>query len=249
MQPVKTAKMKKYIWLLCALPVLFSSCSRLFGKRVRGDGNIQTQERTVASFKNVEVSGSIKVYVSQGALQPVKIETDENLLKYIEVEQEGDQISIREKPGFNLEPSADLKVMVTSPVYNKIEVSGACDIIGQSKLTNPEDLELHVSGAGDITMEADAPSISAEISGSGSINLKGQTRTTDLELSGAAQAHCFDLLSETTKVNISGAGDAQVYASVKLEAEVSGAGMVTYKGNAASVNQNVSGAGTVKKAD
>ena len=36
-------------------------------------------------------------------------------------------------------------------------------------------------------------------------------------------------------------------ASVKLDAEVSGAGTVNYKGNAADVRQHVSGAGTVSK--
>jgi hypothetical protein len=48
-------------------------------------------------------------------------------------------------------------------------------------------------------------------------------------------------------VAISGAGSAEVYASVKLDATVSGAGNVNYKGNASEVNQHVSGAGSVKK--
>jgi hypothetical protein len=136
---------------------------------------------------------------------------------------------------------------VTSPVYNNIEVSGACDIIGQSKITNTEDLALRASGAGDIKMEVDAPKIIAEISGSGSINLRGQAKDVDLVLSGAGHAHCFDLLAENTKVDISGAGSAQVFASVKLDAEVSGAGSVTYKGNAINVSQHVSGVGSVNK--
>ena len=45
---------------------------------------------------------------------------------------------------------------------------------------------------------------------------------------------------------MSGAGDAEVFASVKLDVEVSGASDVKYKGNAA-VSQDVSGAGSVKK--
>ncbi|MCP2936704.1 DUF2807 domain-containing protein, partial [Salmonella enterica subsp. enterica serovar Typhimurium] len=65
----------------------------------------------------------------------------------------------------------------------------------------------------------------------------------------ASDAKCFDLKSENTKVEISGAGDAEVFASVQLDARVSGAGSVKYKGNAASVNQKVSGAGSVKKVE
>ena len=44
------------------------------------------------------------------------------------------------------------------------------------------------------------------------------------------------------------AGDAEVYASVKLDVSVSGAGNVRYKGNAV-VNKSVSGAGSVKKVE
>jgi hypothetical protein len=56
-------------------------------------------------------------------------------------------------------------------------------------------------------------------------------------------------MAENTKVDISGAGSAEVFASVKLDAHVSGAGKVRYKGDAANVQQQVSGAGSVKKAE
>ena len=59
---------------------------------------------------------------------------------------------------------------------------------------------------------------------------------------------CFDLLAEIVRIDISGAGDAHVFASVKLDVDVSGAGNVRYKGNA-NVTQNISGAGSVKKLD
>ena len=239
--------MRKYFLLLLALPFIISSCRFMGGKRVRGNGVIQSQEHTVSSFKNVEVSGSINVYVSQGDFKPVKIEGDENLLQYVEVFEEGGRLIVKERRGYNLQPSDELKVFVTAPVYNKIEVSGASDIIGQTKINNPEDLDLHASGAGDIKMDVDAPRLSAEISGSGNIDLKGQTKDVDLGLSGAGHAHCYDLLSENVKIDISGAGSAEVYASMKLDASVSGAGSVSYKGNATSVNQHISGVGSVTK--
>jgi hypothetical protein len=243
-----TRNVKNNAWILLALPLLsgLGSCRHFFGKRIRGDGNIKTEERSVNNFKEVEVSGAAKVMVSQNDKASVKLEGDANLLQYIEVFQEGDKIYIKDKPGFNLEPSGDLIVYVSAPVFSNISASGACDIIGQSKITNSENLSLHVSGAGDIKMEVDAPRLAAEVSGSGSINLKGQAKDVDLELTGAGHAHCYELMAENTKVDITGAGSAEVYASVKLTADVSGAGNVNYKGNA-EVNQSVSGAGSVNK--
>jgi Putative auto-transporter adhesin, head GIN domain len=241
--------MRKYIWLTLVLPFAFGACRFVLGKRVSGNGVIKTEDHQVSSFKNVEVSGSINVYVSQGDLKPVRVEGDENLLQYIEVSQEGDKIIVRDRPGYNLAPTNDMRIYITSPVYNDIEVSGASDIIGQMKIVNPENLELRASGAGDIKMEVDAPKLTADISGSGSIDLKGQTKDVDLGLSGAGHAHCYELLAESTKVDISGAGSAEVYASVKLDAEVSGAGSVSYKGNAETVIQHVSGVGSISKAN
>jgi hypothetical protein len=240
--------MRKLVWLLVVPLMTLVSC-HYFGKRVRGNGNITTEEHTVSSFKNVDVSGAMKVYVSQGSLKPVRLEGDENLLKYIEVVQEGDQIIVQNKDGYNLVPTGDLRVYVCSPVYHNIEVSGASDIIGETKIDNPETLELHTSGAGNIRMEVDAPKLKAEITGTGSIDLKGQTKDVDLELSGAGHANCYDLMAENTSVDISGVGNAKVYASVKLDATVSGAGSVSYKGNAPNVSQHVSGVGSVSKAN
>jgi len=55
-------------------------------------------------------------------------------------------------------------------------------------------------------------------------------------------------MAENTQVELSGAGDAQVFASVKLDVRVSGAADVKYKGNA-TVSQSVRGAGSVKKVE
>lgn len=232
-----------------AIVTLTGSCRNSWGRRVRGNGNISTEERSVDNFKTVEVGGSINVYVSQGSPSAVKLEGDENILRYIEVVQEGDRLIVRNKQGYNLDPTHDMKIYVTSPVYNKIETSGASDIIGQGKITNPEDLELKVSGAGDIKMELDAPRVKTEVSGSGSVDLKGETKEVEFDLSGVGSAHCYGLLAESARVEISGAGSADIYASVNLDARVSGAGSVNYKGNPTNVKQEVSGIGSVSRAN
>lgn len=234
--------------LVLLVPFFLASCNHIFGKRVHGNGNVVTQDRSVNSFKNIEVGGAAKVFVSQGDQHSVKIEVDENLQQFVEVSQEGDKVVVRTRQGFNLDPSGDMKIYVTSPVYNDIDVSGACDIIGETPINNPEDIAMHISGAGTMKMEITAPKVSADVSGSGNIDLKGETKSADLDLTGAGHAHCFGLKSENTKVEISGAGSAEVYASVRLNAEVSGAGSVDYKGGAA-VDQHVSGAGGVHKVD
>ena len=239
--------MRKYLLFIATLTVALSSCHYFLGKRVRGNGNIKTEEHSVSSFKNLEVSSTVNVYVSQGDVKPIRIEGDENLLPYIEVEQDGDDVIIKNREGYNLEGSGELKVFVSAPSFHHISLSGAGSIIGENKISNPDDIEVGLSGAGDIKMEIDAPKLTANISGVGSLYLKGQTKNVDMDISGAGSAHCYDLLSENTKIEISGVGSADVYASVKLDAQVSGAGSVNYKGNATDVTQHVSGVGSINK--
>jgi hypothetical protein len=241
--------MKSFSLILLLGVLMLNSCIYVGGKRTRGNGNIVTEERSVGNFDKVEVRGAIDVYVSQGSAGPVKIEADENLQKYILVEESGGRLVVKTKNGYNLRPSKKMKVYVSAPHYTELKVSGSCNIIGENKITSPDRLSLGVSGAGDIKMEADAPQVEARISGSGNVDLKGNTRDFDLQLSGAGKARCYELLSENTEVDISGAGSAEVYASVRLDAKVSGAGNVRYKGDGSIGENRVSGAGSIKKAE
>ena len=85
--------MRKYIWLFLVMAVAISSCRFMGGRRVRGNGVIKSQDHTVSTFKNVEVSGSMNVYVSQGNIKPVRIEGDENLFdRYFSLKENLEEI-------------------------------------------------------------------------------------------------------------------------------------------------------------
>jgi hypothetical protein len=58
----------------------------------------------------------------------------------------------------------------------------------------------------------------------------------------------MDLQSENTTVKIYGSGNADVFASVKLDVHVAGSGDVRYKGNA-QTSSSIAGSGSVKKID
>lgn len=240
--------MRKLLILLCLPAILATSCREIFGKRVRGDGNLRTDTRSVGSFTSVEVGGAIDLYVRQDAAQSLKIEADGNLLEYIDAYTEGDKLVVKTKNGFNLDPSRDIKVSVSAPLFKRIGASGACDVFSENQLVSNENLSIDLSGASDAKLDVKAPSVDADISGACSVQLKGETKNLKAGGSGSVSFKCFDLLAENVSVDISGAGDAEVYASQKLDVGVSGAAGVKYKGNA-TVSQDVSGAGSVRKVD
>jgi hypothetical protein len=159
---------------------------------------------------------------------------------------EGNTLSIRPKDNARLRPSGKIKVYVSNSSFKHFETSGDCDILSENKISSSDELSFNLTGAGKIKMDLNAPKVKVDLSGAGTIALAGETKDFRVDGSGATEINCFDLKAENTYVELSGAGDAEVFASVKLDVHVSGAADVKYKGNA-SVSQSISGAGSVKR--
>jgi hypothetical protein len=239
--------MKKILLFALTATILFSSCRFVTGKRIRGNGNVKTEQRSVGSFNGVASHGSFNVYVSSGE-QSVKIEAEDNLLPYIETYVDGNTLHVQTKDDVWLRPSRQVKIFVSAPDFSSIRSYGSGDIIGQSRITDSSKLELGVNGSADIKMDVDAPEIETEVNGSGDIDLKGETKSFKSEIHGSGNVRAMDLQSENTTVKIYGSGDADVFASIKLDVHVAGSGDVRYKGNA-QTSSSIAGSGSVKKVD
>jgi Putative auto-transporter adhesin, head GIN domain len=233
---------KQSIMMTFAVFSLFS-CFRW--KTITGSGNIVTEKRELGTFSGVSASGIASVEVKNGPVASVTVEADDNLLPYIDTDVKGGILRVRMKSFSNLK-NCTYKVYVTAPAFNKITSSGAANITSNDVIKNETAVSLSSSGAGSMNLSLDAPEVDASSSGAGNTILKGRTRNFSADLSGAGTINSFELLSENATVEVSGAGDIKVHASVKLKAKASGAGGVTYRG-AAVVEQKTSGAGNVQK--
>ena len=216
------------------------------GERVTGNGQVTSQQRSSGNFNSVEASGSVTVRIRQASTYSVRLETDENLMQYIEVFTSGNKLVIRSREGYNLHPSRDVIAYISAPSFREIDVSGASDIIGEGLITGSESLSMSVSGSGNIDLELQVPSVSTSVSGSGTVILKGSASNFDASINGSGEVRCFDLQTDNSKLSISGSGDAEVHANKQLDVHVSGSGSVQYKG-AANVKQDISGSGSVEK--
>lgn len=240
--------MRNLLLVLTSVVVLAGSCRFVTGERIRGNGNMKTENRNETGFRGVESSGSFDLYVSSAASNTVKIEAEENLLPYIETYVDGDILKIDTKDGYWLNPKRQIKIFVSAPDYRRIKSSGSGNIIGENKIVATGKLDMGVSGSADIKMEVDAPEVDADIAGSGNLQLTGKTKVFRGSVAGSGNVRCMDLLSEETRIDVAGSGDAEVYASVSLDVSVAGSGDVRYKGNA-KVNSHIAGSGSVKKLD
>jgi hypothetical protein len=225
---------------------IFSSCHFVMGERIYGNGHITAREEHVGSFNSVDVGGAIQVHVKQDDVQSVKIETDENLIQYIEVYTEGSTLRIHPRNGCNLDPSREIIVYVSAPEFKGIGVSGASKIFGDNAISGNDGLSIDASGASKIMIELSGGNVGGDVSGASEINLKGQVAKVDFQASGASHINAYDLVADDAVVDVSGASSIHITANKNLRAEASGASHVRYKGTA-SVNSNTSGASSVNK--
>jgi len=247
---IKTMKTRKFFTLFLFV-ILFigvsgiaSACNMIAG--VQGDGKVVRETRVVSSFDGIDVSGAFQVFLRQGDIEGVVIEADENLQPIIRAEVHGSTLVIDTKKPIN-HPSA-LKVYITFKDLKKAEVSGAVDIVTENKITL-SDFSLHTSGASDVRMELTAQKLDLNSSGASKLRLAGSATDVSADLSGACDIYGFDLVCENFTVDLSGAGKAQIHVTKKINAEISGAGNIRYKGNPTIINQSVSGAGSIRHED
>jgi hypothetical protein len=223
-----------------ASAIIFCSC-----ESISGSGNIITQTRHTDPLEGIKASGSIDIEVSNDPNQSVTVESDDNILPYIITRVENGILDVHFKNNISYR-NVNVKVFVKAPSLSRFIVSGSGSIISQDAITGNDRIEFRVSGSGDINASVDAPSVIANVSGSGTLRLQGRTKDFNCSVGGSGDIKCQDLLSENTTAKVSGSGSARVFASVKLNAKVSGSGDIVYSGNPASPVIHKSGSGSVR---
>jgi len=241
--------MKKLTTL--SLVVLFTvSCSAQWGKKVNGNGNVVTIERSTGDYDAVAISGWFDVDLVDGNEGDVSLKGEENLLEHIITEVKDGKLVIKVEKGINLKPSTWKEgIHITVPVesINAVSLSGSGDIVGK-KTIKTTNFNTSMSGSGDITLDLEASSISASMSGSGDINLSGSTTDFNVTISGSGDIKAYELEADNVDATVSGSADIKVTANQRIKARVSGSGDIHYKGNPEKVDTKTSGSGDITKA-
>jgi len=213
---------KILIVLLAGCVVLVVGC-HLPG--VRGNGQIKTEERSIATFANVDASGAFEIEWQNGP-PAVRVTTDGNLLPYIENNVSEDTLHLRTRG--HLWPTHGIKIVISSPTRAGGRIRGAV------KLT---------------VKQLSGPSFAVESKGASQISLDGNVDRLLVDMTGASQLAADGLQAKTAEISTTGAGDAEVAVTDTLNVVITGAGKVTYSGNPPTIKKQITGAGSVRHKD
>ena len=240
---MKTRLLKLSISALAIVLFLTNCEAQKYGK-IRGDGNVINETREVGSFEEIGVSGSFDIDLVKGKEGLIEIKVEKNLLPYLVTDVENGKLKIRWKKGTNVQTNRGVHLIVHFKEINDIASSGSSDI-KSNDLIKTDNLEVAVSGSGNINLQLDVETLNARVSGSGDLNFKGRAGNFKAAMSGSGDIEAFALETSTANLKISGSADITISVKDELYARVSGSGDITYKGNPKIEDIKVSGSGEV----
>ena len=207
-----------------------------------GSGKSATELRPAGDVTEVVLSGTGDVVVTQGPAPRVTVTADDNLLPLLATETKGRRLHLRATAA--IRPKTKIVYTVVLPRLEAVTVSGAGNVTVERR--TDEALKVKLSGAGTATLrDVTYQTLALDLSGAGKATAAGSTTRATLKLSGAGKVDAAGLKVNAADVNISGAGQATVWAEAELKTRLSGAGTVKYKGSP-NIEQKVSGAGRVQ---
>ena len=154
------SRFTKIFIILMVIATVTTACAVPFRPRlIKGSGNIIIEDRKVSGFDKILVTGVGKVIITQGDSESLSIETDENLMEYIETKVNGNTLEIGFKDDIvfssnggqaALDPSDGFTFRVSVIDLEAILLSGAAKFEVEKLKT--DQLRINLSGAGDVTV-------------------------------------------------------------------------------------------------
>jgi hypothetical protein len=212
--------------LILAVALLSTVAGCHIGNRMKGSGNMKTEKRELSAFKAIETGGAFDLEITCQKPQSVEIQADDNLLPLVEAEVRDGVLHVDTKENYHSNKLITLRISVQD--LNHITISGA----GTAHITGIKNDKFELNSTGAAKMD-----------------ISGETKEVTLSNSGAGLIDAHSLRAAKADVKLSGAGQVEVFASDRLDVNISGVGRVKYSGQPKVVNKNISGIGTVSAED
>jgi NifU-like protein involved in Fe-S cluster formation len=211
---------------------------------IKGEGDVVKKEITLSSFDGIQLAIDAHVVLSQGKVQKVVLEGQQNIIDNIEKEIRGGSWSIEYDK--RVKSAKPVTIYITLSKISDIAFSGSGSISTTGKFSGLNDLDIAMSGSGDIRMEVEADDVDLAMSGSGNVQLSGSGAALNVAISGSGDVEASSFNVSACAVAISGSGDIMVFVNGDLDVAISGSGDVKYKGDA-KVESRISGSGDVRR--
>jgi len=208
----------------------------------KGNGEIGSEKRMLSTFSEIQLVGNYEIRLKNGLKGQLVIVTDNNLFEYIQSEVINDVLIIESTK--KIHSKDGIKLYITYQQLAVLKSTGASILKTENTIVS-DIFELEVPGAGIIDLEVDVNDLEITLAGAGMVKLRGQANNQNISLNGVGSYKAFDLKSNSCTINVRGMGGAEINVKENLNAYVNGVGSIKYRGNPHTVEDKVSGIGTI----
>jgi hypothetical protein len=229
------------LFFSAALILLLAGCSFLIP--VTGSGTLTHSSCPAAGFSGIQASESFLVRIVPDPVYSVNVTCDNNLLKYLIVENAGGgTLRLALMPGYNY-IGVTLMAEVHMPVVTTVYASGASTVRLDAGFAPAQGMTLSLSGASTCELTNVAcGDLSIDISGASQLTCTGSAAAITLNVSGASRANVINCTGTRASVHLSGASEAWVdVGSHPVDLWASGASTFYYGGAPALSARELSG--------
>jgi Putative auto-transporter adhesin, head GIN domain len=208
-----------------------------------GNGHVVEETRHVSDFTSIDNDSPFEVDINQGDDLEVRVRIDSNLQRYVEAHVHGDTLLI-EASAWVVDLPPGPHVTITLPKIENLENHGSGDVFAAS-FEQDKEIQLRLSGSGNLTLDANAPRISAAVRGSGDMFLSGSTDYAELELYGSGDLDAVDLVAMQADISVDGSGDVRARVEGPVDARTEGSGDIELSGDLDKGNFSEHGSGRI----
>ncbi len=192
---------------------------------VNGSGKKNTLRRKLKAFSAVTIDGAFDLIYKEGP-PSISITGDDNLISLVKANVRNKRLRLSIEKSYR--SHNPIVINISSANLQAISAEGSSSV--RLDDIDTEHLLLNLSGAVDLVATGKATKLILHIKGSGDVKAKG-------------------LMSDEVIVDLSGTGDVVITAHESLQANLSGAGDISYFGSPRRISKNQSGVGDVEAAE
>ncbi len=212
---------------------------------VRGNGNVQTEERTIdGTFSSIKATEGLDVYLTQSDDESIVVEADENLQELIITEIKDGVLKIHTRQ--NIGKATAKKVIVSFKDISSIISTSGSDVYS-TNIINTEELELKTTSGSDMTLEVNTSVLNCKSTSGSDLRLSGKTQKLIAEATSGSDIKAENLIAESSQVKATSGADITVNTLKELTAKATSGGDIKYYGNPEKVNKSDSASGSIKK--
>ncbi len=243
---MRTTKSFLSLVLLSAMVLVFGSCSELAKKAAKYAieettnfenedtatwGKVIEKDISLPAFSEIDAEGRVCIIFTQDSVCSVRVRANEKCLENYTFSVKNDELKVdlRDFSGSVTKKTAAVTLYVTAPTLSDVDLSGAGKLKFQGPMTQPGELNVELSGAGEVSMkDVTVGELSIKTNGTGMCTLENVTSEKDVE------------------IELNGAGDinANVFCQ-ELSVELNGAGLAVLSGECKHLNCEENGSSKI----